>query len=338
MGKEYLDRRGLKDLSRPFPLLRELFEYAESQGFSADNWSEYGAGGEHHGEEHKRAIDLPERFSSLVQEYPGHYFIVAYANRQDPYFAEGTRERRIRLSTVKKSDQTDDRIREIDLTEMDPSKGNKMQMTVREKVNNQQFHEMSANLQTIDVPHGEAKATYEIDVQGKKENKSLYFSRLDQDTFPWKGEQKPIRWLRSLVMEKGSGKARMEYKDGYLIGLRPEGGCDEDAEVKVEFYGSIDEARSIRIEIGNPIGRGRYIYRDEVIAVVEHEPLLTNQNQMEILKNDTAYDFLFKRPVDHASVVAAIKAKVQMLQADWDKPQSVYSKPPVIGKEGKLLE
>lgn len=340
MKKEGLDIRGLRDLSRPFPLLRKLFDHAESKGFSSDNWDEYGAGGMHRGEEHKRATELPEEFNYFIQEYPGSYFIVAYANRQTPYFADGTRERRVRLSTVKKSDETSDKIREIDLTEMDPSNGNKIEVTIREQVRNQQFaEEVDANTSNAVSPSGEAKHTYEMNAVGKKENEKAYFSRLDQATFPWKGENKPVRWLRKLESEKDTaGISQITYRDSYMVGLRQHGGSDEEAQVKTIFKGSVDAPQSIQIEIGLGGGKGTTLYDENGITIAEHTPLPAFKNQMEILKNDPAYAFLFQRPIDRAAVIAAMQTKIRMLQTDWDKPQTIYSEPASLEAVNKLTE
>lgn len=333
-GERSLDRAGYTDLSRPFPLLRELFEYAESKGFEATSFTDYddtGIHGRNTASDNPRAIELPERFVPFTADSPGQYFLVGYENRQDRYYKEGTRTRMVRLSTVRKKNKSDERIREIDLTEVDPSFGNKAEITVRESVNNKSLVDLNtAQGDEVDQPHGHAQYTYELDPNGQKKIKESRFNRLDEGIFSLRNENRPVRWVRSLKVKMDeSNIPNTVYEDAYYIGRPNEKQRDEAAKIKTQIVGSIDDPQSIRVEVGlEGLGKAETIYEDKQnnITVVVHSGINAYARHLEITQQDPAYAAVFEKPIDVEELLKNIKFKIGMLQEDWDKPQAVFSK------------
>ncbi len=334
-----LDRAGFRDIKRTFPLLKELFEYAEKKGFDSISFDDYGSEG---AGDNPRAIEFPENFNSLVAEHPGKYFIVAYDNRQSSYYKEGTRHRMVRLSTMRKRAQTNERIREVDLTETDPSFGNKAQIKVRESVNNKSFVDINtATGEEVEQPHGEAEYMYELDPQGVKTVKETHFNRLDEGLFQWKGENKPVRWVRNLRVEKDEQDIpKTMYEDLYIIGRMEKGKSDERAQVKTYITGSAENPKSILIEIGiGAPATAKVLYEDKQrnIKVLVHEGIKAYKDQLQIIQQEPAYAALFRKPVDIEELMKDISFKARMLQEDWDKPQTVFTQNPAIEAPRKEL-
>ncbi len=339
-GEQSVDRTGFKDLKRIFPLLRELFDYAEKMGFDSSSFDDYGSEEQR---DNPRAIEFPENFNSLVEGHPGKYFIVAYNNRQNPYYKEGTRHRIIRLSSVPKRSQTDERVREVDLIEVDPSFGNKTQIKVRESVNNKSFANINtATGEEVEQPHGQAEYMYELDPQGIKTIRETRINRLDEGLFPWKGEEKPVRWVRNLHVEKDEQDIpTMAYEDLYIIGRMSEGGSGERAQVKTFITGSPDNPKSVLVEIGvdSPLSaKVVYEHKQRNIKVILYEGTNAYENQLQIVQQDPAYATLFRKPVDIEELMKDIAFKARMLQEDWDKPQAVFTRQPAIEAANKELE
>lgn len=342
-GEKSLERPGYKDLSRPFTMLRDLFEFAEKKGLDATSFIDYddtGVHGRNQASDNPRAVELPERFAALTADRPGQYYIVAYENRQGRQYKEGTRSRTIRLSSVRKKNKSDERVREIDWVEVDPSLGSKAQMTIRESVNNKSFVDLSTTQEDeVDQPHGEATIRYELDPNGNKSVVESKFNRLDEGIFLFREENRPVRWVRNLKVDKdSSGAVQAVYEDAYYIGRPKESKRDEAAKIKTFVAGSIDNPTSIKVEIGlEGLGKTRTLFKDKQLSVIVHEGINAYQNHLEIAKLDPAYAALFAEPIDVEELIKNVKFKIGMLTEDWDKPQAVFSSKPNLEAGRKEL-
>jgi hypothetical protein len=226
MSKESLENIKKQELVNPFPLLKELFDYVESQGFDETSFSEYD------GETDKKDIKniiLPEKFKSLIPNIVGDFFIVAYENRRDSYYKEGTRSRMVRLSTVRQRSKSDEKIREIELSEPDISEGNVMHIKIRDSVNNKSFMNINtAGKDEVEMPHGSAELMYEISNSGEKKMKESIYRRLDEGLFEWKGKNQSIRWIRSIDTKIDTNvQESCTYEDSMIIGRWQLGKPDE---------------------------------------------------------------------------------------------------------------
>lgn len=329
MSKEHrgLAEREQGDMRRLFPLLKDLFEFVEKQGFDAESFRNYL--GETQSKD-CRPVALPQRFQALVSEFPASYFIVAYENRRNPYYAQGTNHRLVRLSTVERKAISNKKIREIDIAEMDPSHGNFVEMTVTESINNKEFADINqAGDDDIESPHGSARFVYHIDSEGKKQAQRLTFNRLDEGLFQFGAAIKVVRWVRDL--EITLQPAKLTYKDFYLLGRSRDIRGEERAEIKTEISGSLEHPESIVIQIGiGAPSSARVLYADPAskIRVLVHSGMNAYARQLEILKEDPVYKTPFENPVDTDGFVQALTGRVAMLRDDWDKPQTVYQNTP----------
>lgn len=335
-----LDRRGMTDLNRTFPLLKELFELLRKQGWESSSYDNYGNEGEG---ENTQAIELPESFAPLVAEHPGKYYIVAYDNRRSSYYKEGTRNELVKLSTVKKRTQSDERVTEIDLAEVDPSMGNKVEVRVQESVNNKGFVDLNKQTNTeVAQPHGEANLKYEIDPNGNKAVQETSYSRTDEGIFPWKDNEERVRWYRTLRAErKSEDNIQTTYEDSFIIGGWDDPRKEERASIRTTIKGSVENPDSIVVEIGiGTPSSAQVLYEDTErnIKVLVHEGINMYKNQLEVLKQDPNYAIIFQEPIDAENLMSTLKSKIAMLQNDWDKPHHVFAEQPAIdGSANKQL-
>lgn len=327
-----------QDLARVFPLLKDLFAYTEEHGINQDGFRIYSGELEDDGE----AVALPENFFPLVSDYPADYFIVAYENRNDSYYKAGTRGRLVRLSTVPKRSETEERVREIDLNEMDPSYGNRIQITVRESIKNKSYELLNtAQGAEIEQPHGEAKLVYEIDQAGGKTPIESVYRRLDEGLFPWHGEDKPVRWNRSLRLAKdSSGVGVITYEDAYIIGRWEKSKGDERAEIKTTVHGSIEKPDAILVEIGHgSLSSAETLYEDNEnnIKIVLHSKINEHDNPLEILEYDPIISSLLKHSLDPQIIKDNLRLKIHMMQTGWDSPQAIFAEKQALKDSPKEL-
>jgi hypothetical protein len=337
---KYLDRRGMSDLNRTFPLLKELFDMLRKRGWDSYSYQNYGSEDEG---ENTQAIELPENFSPLVAEHPGKYYIVAYDNRRDSYYNEGTRHELVKLSTVKKKAQSDERVTEVDLVEVDPSMGNKVEVRVHESVNNKGFTDINKKTNTeVAQPHGDAEYKYEIDPNGNKEVKETSYSRTDEGIFPWNDNEERVRWYRTLRAErKSEDNIQTTYEDSFIIGGWDDPRKEERASIRTTIKGAVENPDSIVVEIGiGAPSSAQVLYEDTErnIKVLVHEGINMYKNQLEVLKQDPNYASIFQEPTDVENLMNTLKSKIAMLQNDWDKPHHVFAEQPAInGSASKQL-
>jgi hypothetical protein len=325
-----LIRQERQEIVNTFPLIRELFTFAQN-GLPESNHQIYTDPSCR--KDGQKALELPDTFAPLVADYPGKYFVVTYENRLGTHNAPGTRMRQVGLSTSQYRYESDQMLREIDIQEPAAleDKGNVIFLTVSSLVNEKSFTDINTAMNDeVDRPHGSAKITYKIDSNGNKEIRESHFARLDEALRPWKGEQTPVRWLRYLDIENFlEGVARVTYRDFYLIGKDEKGLTKEQVQVQTQVEKKENSSQTIVIEIGFGSGNSaRTIFEnlDQSIKVVEHssEGMPAVTNQMEILKQDPNYSFLFENPVDQKKVLDFVRSRVNMLEHDWDKPHAVF--------------
>ncbi|MEN9613789.1 MAG: hypothetical protein RLZZ347_96 [Candidatus Parcubacteria bacterium] len=335
---------GSREMINLFPMARELFAFAQEE-LSEMSFSIYTD--PQYRKDTNKIVELPDKFAPLVAEYPGKYYVVGYENRLDKYYAQGTRKRYVRLSSSPYQYDSDEMLREITLEEYAPSegKGNALFVTVSNSVNEKSVLNLNtARGQDVDQPHGSARVTYEVDSQGNKKPKESRFSRLDEGLLSWHNEQKPIRWVRNLDIERGIGKSsQITYEDMYLIGRDAHGLTEEQTKVRTHITESDEGEVSMLIEIGlGALNSAKTLFEseDKAVKVVEHSPegMRALKNQMEILQQDPNYAFLFEKHVDQEQVMALMRARIKMLEDDWNKKQSVMGASQIADAEDALLE
>lgn len=317
MRKEPPTSRERAEMKRPFPLVRDLFMFArekeiDTRGFNSDT-----------GEPHAVA-PLPEKYASLVEDYPGVYFVTAFEDRRGDYYAEGTRGQVVRLSTVEDRGMTDGRTREIDIEEREGRNADRLKIRIREAVMDKSFRSINqAGSGEVDRPNGSIRYTYEKDEAGKKYPKLIECHRMDEGLFMMGGLEKPVRWVRDVRREGEDAKTQVtEYRDYYIIGRNGGGKKDERASIKTVIRGDIESPELVEIEIGfGNKAFARRLMNDQKSGLVI---LVHNEEMLNILRTDPAYEEIFKETPKKEKIVSDIISRMQMLLDEWDKPQSVY--------------
>lgn len=324
-----------RELMNLFGLTRQLFDFA------ADNDLEH-KGGYRYADVNNEfsdnpfAKDLPQKFYPIIAEYPGKYFVVSYENRLSSYYAEGTRLRMVRLSNVRKQSETDERVREITITEYDPSegKGNVQFLTIKDFVNNQKRTKINTAAEgEVDDPNGSARLTYELDPTGGKKLIASEFDRMDEGMFEWHGELTPVRWNRRLDIEKqGTGDMEMRYRDYYIIGRNHYTETHKDYRIQAEFVviGNIDNPQSIVITFGSQLGdKKEVIFEDKenqiIINLNDGDSWTKKEKISEFIKQDPNFSFLFDGSASREKIIELIRRKADALTNEWDKPTHVFA-------------
>mgnify|MGYP000458669428 CR=1 FL=1 len=325
-----------KAIVRPFPLLQDLFKFAQKEGI-------HDAGFRYQGERADVVTaELPETFQPLTEDFPAKYFVVAYEDRRGEYYAEGTRHQLVRLSTVERPSSTDARTREMDLILPDDKRADRIRVTVREAVKEKSFEEINQkNDDGLDQPHGSARYTYEIDASGKRHPKKFEFDRLDEGLFDLGGDNyKPVRWVRDLLIEKGEdGEDQIQYNDLYILNRSNNPGDESRASVQTSLIGTFESPRSVVVEIGfGPMETARVLFHDEEknITLFLHQSVRT-EDSIAILKDDPVYTELLNASPKPEAFIEKIRARCQMLKDDWANPQSVYDDSPVIAERPLVI-
>lgn len=320
-----------QEMQIPFPLAKELFSFAEESGLDEYSYTEYTKEELKDGEVNPSAKPLPEKFSSLVADFPGKYFLVAYEKRVGDYYAKGTRFKMVVISNTEYRAKSNDRVREINIKEHDPSegKGNFLFVTVSDSVNEQGLTSLNTDInEKVSLPHGNAKATYKVGMDGAKKQIGFRADRLDEEFFDWKGQQKQVRWLRNLDVEREGRAPIVNYKESYLIGLKPQGGSEELVDIKFKVVGHLIDPESIQIDIGfgsEQTAKVLYEDKDKKIKILFHEPIIKDSDPLEVLKQDPSYSFLFEELLNPEKLLDTLKLKIRGLENDWDKPRNVFS-------------
>lgn len=324
-----------KDVAISPSLINELFEFAKSQPNAEELFSNYAFG-----EGEVVEIKLPDNFGHLIKEYPGKYFLVAYEDRKSSYFQEGTRIRRVLLSTKSCRFESDLPLREIEFKEEDQINGGGMFLTVKESINNKSFNEINNKDDQAAMPHGEMKCKYSLNSKGKKKLIGLKASRLDEGMFKIKGKEKPVRLNRKLEISKGL-EGKIEYNDGYIIGRSKDHSSELHADVKTTIIGSLDSPKSVLVEVGygNP-ETAEVIYEDPKgnVKVLSYEGFGVAEYQLEIIKEDPSYAAIFQKKVIPEEVINTLKSKVIMLRDEWNDSESIFSKSNKLEENSKAIE
>lgn len=314
----------------PFPLFRDLFELAQ-ESLDEHSYSVY-SDPEWKGAK-KNPVELPNKFEPLVADFPGSYYLVRRDNRSGSYFHEGTRFKEVGLSTAVHQYDSDAKLREVSIKEYDASerKGNVLYMTVADRVNESSRQDLNTSRGIdLDSPSGSATVTYEVDATGNKKIVESSFRRLDEAVFKWGDEMKPVRWVRNLETENKKGNAAvMHYRDMYLIGRDENGLTEERASVDTDVSTEGGKIGLVRIAIGiGSDSSARVIFEDKEVGikVIERLPegMKAFRNQMDIVKQDPNYAFIFEKPVDMKKVTDFIRSRIDMMEHDWDKPGHVF--------------
>lgn len=320
--RELVPSHETKDIILPFALLKDLFEYAREIGLNETSFEAYA---NHELPENPAIAVLPKKFESLVADFPGKFYLVSFDDRSSSYYRAGTRSVTARLSTVKKKNISNQAIQEIDLEQVDPTDGNVLRITQTSSINNKSFVDLnSAPEDEVEQPHGQARNIFEVDAMGYKNFKSSQYDRLDEGFFDWHGQRRPVRWVRNAEASlSDDGAKQLFYKELFIIGREMP---DERAEVRVTISGDLENPQSILVEIGyGPLQTARVIINENNLKVVEHEPINAYKNQIEIIRNDPNYAFLFEKSADPNQLVKIVQAKVRSLQTDWDKPANIFT-------------
>lgn len=326
-----------RELELPFPLMKDLIDYAKERGLSSEtSYDDYIKGGAVEGKI-RQVIPLPERFSSLVAGYPGTFLLVYYIDRDDQYYKPETRYKEIGISSSEYRKSSDERLTEIHIKQPGVSTGfgNVLRIEVEESINEKSFDKMNDEIGVkTDSSHGSARIEYEVTPDGARREVALASERLDEGMFEWGNEFKHVRWLRYIDVDKRGDTQVISYRDMYLVGLRPQGGSDERAEVKFSIDGNLNEPKSIKVEIGSGPESTAEIFFDDTehgIKIIVHKHYgVTLEQVYNILRQNPNYAFLFKDPVDVSELRASLASMVATLQNDWDKPQTVFAKPVTI--------
>jgi hypothetical protein len=326
--------RNKGELMNPFELAKQLFNFAEKNlpESAGDRYSDLN--GEYIDNPYVK--ELPTRFNQLIADYPGRYYVVSYENRTSTYYAPGSRTKYVRLSTVTKQSQSNDAVREVDITAPDVSeeKGNILVVSVKDSVMNKSTESINtAAPGEVNSPHGSAKFTYETNPVGDKKLVGLDFERMDEGMFLWHDVQTPVRWLRYLDIKNPDTKeTKTQYRDMYIIGRHDQREDHKDTRIDVRFSvsGKLDEAESIVVSIGLDIGgKGEILFEDpeQKIKIVFHnvDPWITKEETLAILGQDPNYFFLLEPMVDRDKIIELLKNKTSMMIDDWNKPIAVFS-------------
>ncbi|MEK7500093.1 MAG: hypothetical protein AAB649_05820, partial [Patescibacteria group bacterium] len=295
------------EMINPFPLYTELFQFADKEGLGNQSLSAYT--GEYNSPNYK-PVALPEKFSSVVRDYPDNYFVVAYEDRRDRYFKKGTNTRMVRLSTVPLRNKTNEKIREIDVTAVDPTRGNYVEIAVSASVNNRSFDNINtAQGAELDESYGQSKFVYKVEPNGKKYPQEASYGRLDEGLFQFGESKKPVRWVRDLSVEYGDNTQRIKYSDMYIIGRSERPEEEKRAQIKTHIAGKISDPESVLLEIG--IGSpqsGKTIYhnKDRNIKVIAHEQIGSYKGDIDTLKDDPVYSLLLRDVVNENEFLGAI--------------------------------
>lgn len=318
-----------REVEIPFPLAKELFAFAQESGLGELSYSEY-VRDIKEGEVNPNAVPLPAKFFPFTADFPGQYYVVAFESRMGNYYAKGTRYKMALISNIDFKKKSNDRTREISVREPDISegKGNVLFLTVSESVNEKGLGTLNQAINhEVNLPHGTTDIEYEIDIAGGKRLTSLKSMRLDEEFFEWKGERKQVRWLRDLSIEKKESTPFTTYRDTYLIGLKPEGGSDESAEVTWKIKGKLVEPESVDVCIGSPFGKSEILFEDSErnVQITSYKSNIRPDFQLEILQQDPGYAFLFEKPLDLSKLMAVLQSKVKGLEQEWDKSSTIFS-------------
>lgn len=317
MKKELLAPREQREIKRPFPLVQDLFHFAREHGINESGFNS-DTGGAH------TVQPLPEAFFSLVAEYPGTYFVTAYEDRRNSYYAEETRHQMVRISTTEDRKVTDEKTREIDIKLKDEYRADRIEICVREAVMDKSFGRINqAGNGEVNRPNGSMRYTYERDEVGKKYPKLIECHRMDEGLFVMDGLEKPVRWVRDVRREIENDKTHVtEYQDYYIVGRGGDGKKDERASIKTVMRGDMKHPKLVEIEIGfGDKASARRLIDDQKSDLVI---LVHNEEMLSIVKTDPAYEEIFKETPKKEKIVSDIVSRIQMLLDEWDKLQSVY--------------
>ena len=331
-----LTKQQSKEVLTPFPLARELFDFARKnlteRSYSVYTDPEYRKNGQ-------RPVELPEKFLPFVADYPGKYFVV--------HFEENHRLRQVILSTTPYRYDSDDIVGEIMLTEPQATegRGNVIEIEVSNRVSEKGMIGINlAEGMELNYPNGRAKMIFEVDSSGNKITKESNFDRMDEGLFLWRNKPQPVRWLRDLYIDNLPNETvRMFYKDSFLIGRNERNDTEERADVRIHIESQYGDIGSILIEIGlgaPSTAKTLFESEDKTIRVVEHSPegMRAYRNQMEIIKQDPDYAFVFDKPIDQKKVADFVQNRIGMLKEHWFQKQSVFGVNKIDNSDKKFID
>jgi len=327
--KEFsLARRKSPELKRPFPLIQDLFAFAKK------NKIEF--------RQDEVTVELPEEFQPLVADLPNKYFIVAYEDRRDSYYKEDTRGQIITLSTVKSRAETDELTNEFQISQMNKARADRVEVKVRQAVMDKSFERINeAEGEELEQSHGSAWYTYELDEHGQKYPQKMEFNRLDEGLFKMGEVARPVRWLRTLDIEKQKNQPdNIGYMDYYMIRDDENPAMFTRTQIKSKIVGNLDKPQSVFIEVGSgPEESAEVLVNDQVHALkfIIHKDW-SDKDPLKIIKDDPVYAPLFNKEVNVDLFVEGLQSRMQSLKEDWHKPQSVYETVPAFEQKQPALE
>ncbi|RJQ25875.1 hypothetical protein C4577_04635 [Candidatus Parcubacteria bacterium] len=323
-----------KEIVPSLGLVKQLLEEGKVRFGGLHN----GSGGDYYNDiPNSRVTKLPAKFASLtLGDDPEKYFLVYYDDRRSSYFAEGTRGRRVCLSTQQRKGESNDRLREIIYREGEGSQA--YNMTINESVKEADFRSMDGNSADVVSPYGDSTAVYELVSDHHKRLLEFKSSRLDEAMVSVNGASKTARWLRNLAIDAVNNIIR--YSDCYMLDRANT--IRNQRRVKMEFVvqGPIDNPSSIIVALGgydsSPSLRPRILWEDKESGI-KFAKYLPVDDDLELLKEDTNYSFIKEENrIDRAEMLEFFGRRVRLLRDQWDKPTSVFEPVPQI--EGKPLQ
>ncbi|MES2059860.1 MAG: hypothetical protein V4438_02410 [Patescibacteria group bacterium] len=323
-----------QEIMNLFSRTRELFDFAEQNGIDRSGLIYGDLNNEF--AENPYAKELPQKFYPIIADYPGKYWAVSFEDRFDPYYAKGTNMRLIRLSTVPKRSQSDDKIREISISEPATSEGlgNVQFMFIKDSIKNQSFTNINTSPENqADAPDGSAELVYELDAAGRKRLVTQEFNRMDEGIFEWNATKTPVRWLRNLQIKQDKrNEANIQYEDMYILGRhhQNENRRDKRVRVRITALGKSDGYKNILISIGQEIGdKQETLFEDKrnntKVIFNDNEPWTTKGEIVEFLRQDPNYSFLFDGSASYEKIIELLRQKSNLVTNDWDKPNAVFA-------------
>ncbi len=304
-----------QELKRPFPLIQDLFALAKKNKIASRGENE--------------AVALPEAFAPLVADYPGKYYVVAYEDRRDTSYAEDTRGQFVTLATVKAKAETDKLTHEFFISQKQPARADRIEVSLRKAVMDKSFEKINeAEGEALEQSHGTMVYTYELDENGEKFPQKIEYNRLDEGLFKIGDKLRPVRWVRTLEVEKKEGQPeKIFYSDFYTIRENDDNPAKNPrANVRTIITEKSKDTQMILVEVGSGPEKSARIIADDKskgVKILVHD-YLKGQDPLAIIKDDPLYAPLFKKTADIDAFLDGLKFRIQNLKEDWDKPQSVY--------------
>ncbi|MBN1618906.1 hypothetical protein JW887_06235 [Candidatus Dojkabacteria bacterium] len=303
------------ELAIPHAQIHELFELAKGnfeQGSLSDflNTSD---------EDANEGVTLPKNMMNLTLGIPlpqgtGPWQIVYFDNRSDKTYYGATSGKYVGISNISAIGATNRPIAHIQYSQETGGQLDEYRVTVEQRVNSASFKAMSSqDAGKVETPYGKAKTVSLLDTDENLTQLQFEAERLDEVGITIDGEDKVVRWNRTLHQSE----AETTYTDYYLV---KDGSLYRSQRAALKF--TIDPQGNITIEVGSG---------PETITTLKKLNIIIHRGSEKMVSILSSFDprlnFLSNPDAHRDELLPGIEnlinERISMLQLHWNQPASV---------------